>query len=75
MYQSYVNPKVKIDHTNNHNLYWRPVPIKIDKESEQVQDGYNNLATRNAINSHENITKKSIDYKNMNNELKKNINF
>ena len=75
VYQSYINPKVKIDHINNHNLYWKPAPIKLDKESEQVQDGFNNLQTKNAINSHKNITKKNIDNKTMNNEIKRNIQF
>lgn len=31
VYQNYCNPKVKIDHANNHTLYWKPQPAKQDR--------------------------------------------
>jgi hypothetical protein len=64
LYQSYINPKVKIDHTNSHNLYWKPGPYLPYRESDQNQECINQTVTcftKNNLNSHKNITKINIE--------------
>ncbi len=74
VYQTYTNPKLKIDHINNHNLYWKPPPCRAERETDQdcISPTLTCL-TKNNISSYKNITKPNIESKPK--EKKKTINF
>lgn len=82
-YQNYLNPRVKLEHTNNHNIYWRPAASKPSLESSpDYHDPHNmhnmqslNNITKNNIISHMSLSRKAVDGKQTAPELKKGIKF